>query len=178
MTQGDIIKWIFEHRKVLIDDYSQKTLLELPTLGSKGRVISVKENESVQAVCIKLCERRVHAVAVEDPKTGVMKAAVVPDSFRSLQPQHWIDFAMPIGLFEVPGREPTWVNSDATLEEVLEKLVKQDAHRVFVVTEAGHPGKVISTQDIMRFFIQSTEAGKVARKDHKRRNKPEELKKK
>lgn len=169
-SQSDIIQFIYAHREVLIADHLDKTLLQLPKLGSKGRVISVKEEESVREVCLLLTHRRVHAVAVEDAN-GLMTGTVVPTTFRSLSSTHWIDWSNPIGKFEVEGRDPGWVTSDVTFEHVLEMMVKHNLHRVFVLSEAGHPARVITLSDVMRRFVESTDAGKAARKAHKQRKK-------
>jgi predicted transcriptional regulator len=166
ISQSDIIRYIFNNRAVLLPNRDEQ-LMHLPHLGSKRKVISVKETDSIAEACRLLTKKHVHSIAVVDAN-GLMKGALTPKSFHNLSPDHWIDFNATIESFEVEGRDPGWVKAETTFEEIMSAVVNHHVHRVFVVSDSQHPAKVITLSDIMHQLIETTEEGRKARQERKK----------
>lgn len=155
ISQSDIVKFIYEHRELLVDD-REKTLLEIPDIGT-APVQCVKEKDSVKDACIFLKEKNIQAVAVVN-EIGEMRGAVSPTTFRNVlshDGEAWISFDSPLSKYE-DLRDPGWVAPEEKFDEVLKRFVVHRYHRIFVVSDAQHPGKIISLTDILAHFMQHT----------------------
>ena len=109
-------------------------------------VILCKPDSPLQEVVRVMADTEVHAVMVTEregePPVGVISHLDVI--------AHYGENLSAIQACDVMTSDVISIAEDATVEEAAEKLLKNNIHRLLVVSEDGRPSGILSTTDIIR----------------------------
>lgn len=109
-------------------------------------VILCKPDSPLQEVVRVMADTEVHAVMVTEregePPVGVISHLDVI--------AHYGENLSAIQACDVMTSDVISIAEDATVEEAAEKLLKNNIHRLLVVSEDGKPSGILSTTDIIR----------------------------
>lgn len=109
-------------------------------------VILCKPDSPLQEVVRVMADTEVHAVMVTEregePPVGVISHLDVI--------AHYGENLSAIQACDVMTSDVISIAEDATVEEAAEKLLKNNIHRLLVVSENGKPSGILSTTDIIR----------------------------
>eukprot|EP00038_Savillea_parva_P019721 m.28550 g.28550 ORF g.28550 m.28550 type:complete len:343 (+) comp4527_c0_seq1:59-1087(+) len=155
MSQSTIIKFLNDHMDEL-DDFGKITIAEAAC--GTSPVLSVNSNDTVLDAFRVIAENDITGVAVVDAETGNLVANTSAVDFREFlrDPSTSLDskvatFMEKVRQHGLTSRHPAMsINSADTFADVVAKLVRSKAHRLYVV-DLWQPRAVISLTDILRY---------------------------
>jgi len=153
VSQSRIVRMMSE--KCHMGSWKQMGELTIEQLGlSQGKVVSVKETDTVLQVLKTMKDAEVSAVAVVDAQ-GNLFGNFSGSDLRAMYLEKWPSFLQPVGQYlrehSVGSTTPITCSPSTTLLDVCKIVTEKHVHRLWVVDEGARtPHGIVSTTDILR----------------------------
>jgi CBS domain-containing protein len=153
LTQTDVVHYIHKHKDE-VQDHFQKTLKELNLPKSQPKTISstVSALFGFKEMSVESC----YALAVVDA-SGKIIGNLSASDLRGLTPNNLQKIARPVMEFLATQHgtvtKPVTSSPDSTLGHIVELLVKNKIHRVWIVDPENKPTGVVTLTDVISTFV-------------------------
>jgi CBS domain-containing protein len=155
LSQSDVIRFLFKNRDKM-QSVMKRSVEELGLM--EGGVVAVVESEALIKAFSAIVETQYTGLAVIDSKGGLVSNISASD-LRGLTMENFDRLNVPIHQFVSmkAKKELVTCRPKDTVETVMEKMVTNRVHRVYVVDDQGRPSNVITMTTIMRVFSTPSE---------------------
>jgi len=170
MTQSKLIEFLYHKRAELKDKMSSIRAVDI----ARSPVASVNMNQFVIDAFKQIWEQQISGVAVVDDEgtlvgnisaTDLVRTRVKPvgpiihDLYQPIKHFNNIRTTMSEKVYmgDLPRYPPITVKSDDRLETIMETVVNNKVHRVYITDDALAPVGVISLSDIIRTFAPGSQ---------------------
>jgi CBS domain-containing protein len=167
VTQSAVVKFL-KNFKDRMAPTIHKTLKELNLAPAAKPVATVTGDDTFWTAFKLMKEKAVSAVPLVD-EVGVIKGVVSARDARLLvvRPTRLRFVNQPLSLFEELHIEPfnyatVCCTVDSTLEDVIDKFIATQVHRVFVVDDNQHVVGVVSLRDVITTMVQEPKDSPIA----------------
>jgi len=160
LSQSDIVRFLYKHRSELTPIVSKK----LSTLNCTKVVFSITDSESTLDGFKLMAIEKVPAVAVTNASTGEIIANLSASDLRGISSENISDVSLPVidylkkrkGANNVKALVVTMEN---TLLDVMQLIVENKIHRLWIVESKEHPKPVgvVTLTDIFKSFVTSAQ---------------------
>jgi len=156
VSQSLLVRFLEPHAKKF--DFGTLTIGTLG-LGLDKTVVTVKDDESVQAAIQKLKQHKVSGIGIVDQEgrlqgafsPGALKYFGIGNKVLSIGSSTMREFVAQV---QLPKEFPLSVMKTATACQVISKFSQSGTHRIFVVDAENRPEGIISLVDVIDLFFR------------------------
>jgi len=160
VSQSDVIRYV--HSKISeggeLYHAVQKNLNELGLASTS--VFSVNTGVTVLEALKVLDEKRVSALAVVDPVTGRLVGNFSASDLKGLYQEQFPSLLLSVREYlekHSPGSlKPFVIRPESTLKVVLDEIVENKVHRLWIIDNEFRPQGIVSQTDVVKLFTQYT----------------------
>ncbi|KAL6044438.1 5'-AMP-activated protein kinase subunit gamma-2 [Balamuthia mandrillaris] len=154
ISQRDVVRFMTEHSAA----FAPYTSVQAKDL-MQSQPYLVSSEEPTIVVLNKCLKHKYSGAAVIEPATGKLVSNISISDLRNISPATFHTLWLPVPQFLESAHIKRATNvialESTSMEAILQKMVVEKVHRVWVVNEVNHPIGVISTTDVLRFMLIS-----------------------